>query len=118
MTVSKGSSTTLRNWMKSSARVATGCSTWLWHPSILPTSSPDLVHMAWRNREKRRTTGSGSSSRSHSERISHRQRNGAEHSVLSFRQWNLRADLESELRRAGRDYHCGNGGCRGTGTIL
>jgi len=54
----------------------------------------------------------------YSDRSLSRQRNGAEHSVLSFRQWNLRADLESELRRAGRDYHCGNGGCRVTGTIL
>jgi len=60
MTVSKGSSTTFRSWMKSSARAATGCSTWRWHPSILPTSSPDLVHMAWHSREKRGATGSGS----------------------------------------------------------
>src|SRR6266849_491310 len=27
-------------------------------------------------------------------------------------------DLASELRRAGRDYHCGNRRCRGTGAIL
>jgi glucose-6-phosphate 1-dehydrogenase len=40
-------STTLQNWMKSSGRVATGCSTWRWHPSILLTLSRDSAHTAW-----------------------------------------------------------------------
>src|ERR1700732_2535938 len=140
--VSKGSSSTLLNWMKTRPPWQPvgllGCGTrvfcrhhrqtWCtWHGAVGrrggqlgPGGHREAIRNgsrigkeAQRRCECRLFRGSDISDRSLS-----RQRNGAEHSVLSFREWNLRADLESELRRAGRDYHCGNGGCRGTGTIL